>query len=65
MRLPDCLFHVEPPFTFGETSMKTLCGPAVLLVLALSLVGCGGNYRFDDHQYRPLGDPQALERGQR
>ncbi|NHN77122.1 type VI secretion protein [Azotobacter chroococcum] len=45
--------------------MKTLCGPVVLLVLALSLVGCGGNYRFDDHQYRPLGDPQALERGQR
>nr|WP_272888822.1 type VI secretion protein [Stutzerimonas stutzeri] len=34
-----------------------------MLVLALALAGCTGNYKFSDDQYRPLGDPQALNRG--
>ncbi len=33
------------------------------LVTAFALAGCGGNYKFDDDSYRPLGDPQALNRG--
>ncbi len=36
------------------------------LILAIcctvGLAGCSGNYRFDDDQYRPLGDPNALQR---
>lgn len=35
--------------------------PALLLVTALT--GCSGNYKFSDDQYRPLGDPQAVQRG--
>ena len=34
-----------------------------LLVLALSLSACSGNYTFSDDEYRPLGDPQAQTRG--
>lgn len=37
----------------------------VLLTLAVlyGLVGCSGNYKFNDAAYRPLGDPQATNRG--
>lgn len=37
--------------------------PALLLVVCL-LAGCNANYVFDDAEYRPLGDPQALSRGE-
>lgn len=33
------------------------------LVLFYGLGGCNGNYKFNDDQYRPLGDPQAVNRG--
>ncbi len=46
-----------------ETFVKTISGSTALLVLALALAGCAGNYKFSDDQYRPLGDPQALNRG--
>lgn len=38
---------------------------AILLTLALlcGLSGCSGNYTFNDKIYRPLGDPQAANRG--
>ncbi|MBD9441758.1 type VI secretion protein [Pseudomonas sp. PDM04] len=38
---------------------------AVVLSLGLlcGLSGCGGNYKFNDNTYRPLGDPQAVNRG--
>lgn len=38
---------------------------AVLLTLVLlsGLSGCAGNYKFNDNLYRPLGDPQAANRG--
>ena len=32
------------------------------LLTAFALAGCAGNYKFDDDSYRPLGDPQALNR---
>ena len=35
---------------------------AVVLVLWL-LGGCNANFVFDDAEYRPLGDPQAIIRG--
>ncbi|MNH46709.1 hypothetical protein D3C79_1096080 [compost metagenome] len=35
---------------------------AVLLAL-LGLAGCNGNYKFNDDQYRPLGEPQVVNRG--
>jgi hypothetical protein len=34
----------------------------VVLVLCL-LGGCNANYVFDDAQYRPLGEPQAVTHG--
>ena len=39
--------------------------PAVLLTLIVlsGLGGCSGNYKFNDDTYRPLGDPQAANRG--
>ncbi|MCJ0975673.1 type VI secretion protein [Pseudomonas sp. PS1] len=34
----------------------------VLLAASLALAGCSGNYKFNDDDYRPLGDPQASTR---
>ncbi len=36
--------------------------PVFLLLLCIS--GCTGNYVFSDPDYRPLGDPRALNRSQ-
>jgi len=33
------------------------------LIVLCSLGGCTGNYKFDDNTYRPLGDPQVVNRG--
>jgi PBP1b-binding outer membrane lipoprotein LpoB len=38
--------------------------PTALLTLAIFLAGCSGNYKFNDDEYRPLGDPQAAKRSQ-
>ncbi|KRW61206.1 hypothetical protein [Pseudomonas sp. TTU2014-080ASC] len=35
-----------------------------LLTALLLLAGCSGNYKFNDDEYRPLGDPQAVKRSQ-
>lgn len=53
-----CLAH-------GVVSMLIHHWRAALLALvtALALTGCAGNYKFDDDSYRPVGDPQALNRG--
>ena len=32
-------------------------------LLALCLTACSGNYKFNDDEYRPLGEPQAVQRG--
>jgi hypothetical protein len=37
--------------------------PTTLLALALCLTACSGNYKFNDDEYRPLGEPQAVKRG--
>lgn len=37
-------------------------GSIFLLLLCIS--GCTGNYVFSDPDYRPLGDPRALNRSQ-
>ncbi|SDT89079.1 hypothetical protein SAMN04490197_0487 [Pseudomonas orientalis] len=38
--------------------------PWHLVVLVVCLLGgCNANYVFDDAQYRPLGEPQAVIRG--
>ncbi|WP_447592153.1 type VI secretion protein [Aquipseudomonas campi] len=34
-----------------------------LLTALIALAGCTGNYKFNDDQYRPLGDPHAVKRG--
>jgi len=33
------------------------------LVVSSGLGGCNGNYKYNDNIYRPLGDPQAVNRG--
>ncbi|MEH6501110.1 MAG: type VI secretion protein [Pseudoalteromonas distincta] len=38
--------------------------PAALLLLAVSLSACSGNHKFNDGDYRPLGDPQSVKRGE-
>lgn len=34
------------------------------LLLLFSLSGCTGNYVFSDADYRPMGDPASVKRGQ-
>jgi outer membrane lipoprotein SlyB len=36
---------------------------ALALLAALNLSACTGNYKYSDDQYRPLGEPQAAQRG--
>lgn len=36
---------------------------ALALLAALALSACSGNYKFNDDEYRPLGEPQAVKRG--
>lgn len=45
--------------------MSVYSRQTALLTLAvlLGLGGCSGNYKFNDSSYRPLGDPQAANRG--
>lgn len=39
--------------------------PVLLTLLVLcSLGGCSGNYKFNDNEYRPMGDSKAVNRGQ-
>lgn len=49
----------------GDPLMFVRHWKAVLLTLTVlcGLGGCGGNYKFNDAAYRPLGDPQAINRG--
>jgi hypothetical protein len=64
-----CLSHllnVLPIFLFfGVFPMPVRYWQAALLALVVlcGVGGCGGNYKFNDNTYRPLGDPQAVNRG--
>jgi hypothetical protein len=39
---------------------------AVLLILVLlyGLAGCSGNYKYNDHTYRPMGNPPPVQHGE-
>jgi len=52
-------------FPHGEFLMPShpWCSAAWLFALLLGLTACTGNYKFNDDQYRPLGEPQAINRG--
>ncbi|SER01930.1 hypothetical protein SAMN03159354_02657 [Pseudomonas sp. NFPP19] len=53
-----------PSFPTGVPLMPVRHWPLVLLLLLFGhLSGCSGNYTFNDHSYRPLGDPQTVNRG--
>ena len=45
--------------------MPTRYWQAALLTLVVlsGLGGCNANYKYNDNTYRPLGDPQAVNRG--
>ncbi|SDS86849.1 hypothetical protein SAMN04490182_2615 [Pseudomonas cedrina] len=49
--------------SYGRYLMRFHPWQAVVLALCV-LSGCNANYVFDDADYRPLGDPQAVRRGQ-
>lgn len=40
---------------------RTGCGLALLVALGISLAGCT-NHRFNDADYRPLGESQTVKR---
>lgn len=67
--LPDsaCLptqTGAAPAETEEITMHLRRCWPAALLLLAVSLSACSGNHKFNDADYRPLGDPQSANRGE-
>jgi len=35
-----------------------------LLAFTLALASCSGNYTYNDSDYRPLGEPYPVKRGQ-
>ncbi len=35
----------------------------VSLIATFGLTGCAGHYKFSDDEYRALGDPQTINRG--
>lgn len=57
--------HWRRVLSSGDHLMSARHRQAVLLTLLLlsGLSGCAGNYKFNDNLYRPLGDPQAANRG--
>jgi hypothetical protein len=61
---PGSPLAAHASFEHGVVSMPHRHWRATLLALvtAFTLAGCAGNYKFDDDSYRPLGDPQALNR---
>lgn len=60
-------FTMAPPagatYPDGRYRMAVRQWQALVLVLFL-LGGCNTNHVFDDSDYRPLGDPQSISRGQ-
>jgi hypothetical protein len=66
---PAFLFIPTDPYSLRSLleifSMPVYSRQTVLLTLVvlLGLGGCSGNYKFNDSGYRPLGDPQAVNRG--
>nr|WP_272887407.1 type VI secretion protein [Stutzerimonas stutzeri] len=46
----------------GSRVLARYCA-LVLFAASLALAGCSGNYKFNDDEYRPLGDPQVSARG--
>ncbi len=48
-------------FQGGNRVLARYCA-LVLFIASLALAGCSGNYKFNDDEYRPLGDPQASTR---
>jgi hypothetical protein len=45
----------------GNRVLARYCA-LVSLIATLLLTGCAGNYRFNDADYRPLGEPQSAKR---
>ncbi|WP_373186391.1 type VI secretion protein [Halopseudomonas sp.] len=38
---------------------NTILWSAALLMIAIGLAGCSTNHKFNDDEYRPLGDPKT------
>tara|TARA_R110000868_G_scaffold42938_17_gene145032 strand:- start:9804 stop:10010 length:207 start_codon:yes stop_codon:yes gene_type:complete len=57
---------LQPTNTLKIEGIMDMTAPATRCLLALALtallVGCAGNHKFDDDEYRPLGDPKTVSR---
>jgi len=57
---------LHPTNTVKIEGIMDMTAPATRCLLALALtallVGCAGNHKFDDDEYRPLGDPKTVSR---
>jgi hypothetical protein len=64
-RFPASVQPAPTSFVFRRPRMPVRHWQAALLALVVlcGVGGCGGNYKFNDSTYRPLGDPQAANRG--
>lgn len=54
---------IKPPENEEVSMTLRRYWPAALLLLVVSLSACSGNHKFNDGDYRPLGDPQSVKRG--
>lgn len=50
--------RIEGTMTMTATVARCLLALAFTALLA----GCAGNHKFDDDEYRPLGDPKTATR---
>lgn len=57
---PVGCFHISGKRLISVRSWRAV---ALCLLLSPGLVGCSGHYRFSDNDYRPLGEPVAVNRG--
>lgn len=58
--LPVGCFHTISKLLMPARSWRAA---ALCLLLLPALAGCSGHYRFSDPDYRPLGEPMAVNRG--
>lgn len=57
--IPSRYFTLETPYMLNRNYPVAL----LALALTLALAGCSANYKYSDADYRPLGEPTTVNRG--